>query len=632
MTVSKRKFKAEVNKILDLMIQSLYSHKEIFLRELISNASDAIDKARYLALTDDAINPEGSEWRIELITDAKAGTLTIRDNGIGLTRDEAAEALGTIAHSGTKEFLKLLESREVKDNPELIGQFGVGFYSAFMVADQVTVLSRRAGAEADQAVRWKSDADGSYTLEDITKESRGTDVILHLKAGEKQYLQEWELRKVVKQYSDFIEYPVVMEVTRSKPDPDDKEKRIETTEVETLNSRKAIWLKDRSTISEEEYHEFYKHISHDFAEPAKTIHYKAEGTTEFSALLYLPKKRPFDIYYQDYKIGPTLYVRRVQIMDHCEAMLPPYLRFVKGVVESADLPLNVSREILQDNKIVNVIKKSVTKKVLDTLTDMMKTEPEAYAEFYGQFGRVLKEGVHVDFERKDALAELMLFETTKTEAGKRISLAEYVTRMPAEQKEIYYMTGPDRATAEASPYLEVFKEKGFEVLLATDDIDDLIITRLESYQEKEFQSALKGDLDLGDAKKEEKQKEYGDLLTMMQEQLKEVVGAVRVSGRLKDSAVCLVAGEHDLDPQMEKMFRAMGQNVPKGQRALEVNPDHPLIARMQTLFAADAKSDRLREYVDLLYDQALLLEGDRPRDAVAFSRTLSKLMAEGAGA
>ncbi len=632
MTVSKRKFKAEVNKILDLMIHSLYSHKEIFLRELISNASDAIDKARYLALTDDAINPEGSEWRIELIPDAQAGTLTIRDNGIGLTRDEAAEALGTIAHSGTKEFLKLLESREVKDNPELIGQFGVGFYSAFMVADQVTVLSRRAGAEADQAVRWKSDADGSYTLEDITKESRGTDVILHLKEEEKQYLQEWELRKVVKQYSDFIEYPVVMEVTRSKPDPDDKEKRIETTEVETLNSRKAIWLKDRSTISEEEYHEFYKHISHDFAEPAKTIHYKAEGTTEFSALLYLPKKRPFDIYYQDYKIGPTLYVRRVQIMDHCEAMLPPYLRFVKGVVESADLPLNVSREILQDNKIVNVIKKSVTKKVLDTLTDMMKTEPEAYAEFYGQFGRVLKEGVHVDFERKDALAELMLFETTKTEAGKRISLAEYVTRMPAEQKEIYYMTGPDRATAEASPYLEVFKEKGFEVLLATDDIDDLIITRLESYQEKEFQSALKGDLDLGDAKKEEKQKEYGDLLTMMQEQLKEVVGAVRVSGRLKDSAVCLVAGEHDLDPQMEKMFRAMGQNVPKGQRALEVNPDHPLIARMQTLFAADAKSDRLREYVDLLYDQALLLEGDRPRDAVAFSRTLSKLMAEGAGA
>jgi molecular chaperone HtpG len=318
-------------------------------------------------------------------------------------------------------------------------------------------------------------------------------------------------------------------------------------------------------------------------------------------------------------------------MDHCEAMLPPYLRFVKGVVESADLPLNVSREILQDNKVVAVINKNLTKKVLDTLAEMKKSEPEAYAEFYGQFGRVLKEGIHHDYARRDVLAELLLFETTKAEAGKKISLADYVARMPAEQQEIYYMTGPDRATAEASPYLEVFKEKGFEVLLATDDIDDLIISGLGRYQEKEFQSTLKGDLDLGDAKKEEKQKEYGDLLTLMQEQLKEQVNAVRISGRLKESAVCLVTGEHDLDPQMAKMFRAMGQDVPKGQRVLEVNPDHPLIARMQTLFAADATSERLKEYVELLYDQALLLEGDRPRDPVAFSRTLSKLMAETAG-
>ncbi|MGK2907417.1 MAG: molecular chaperone HtpG [Desulfuromonadales bacterium] len=631
MTVSKRKFKAEVNKILDLMIHSLYSHKEIFLRELISNASDAIDKARYLALTDTAINPEGSDWQIELIPDAKAGTLTVRDNGIGLTRDEAAESLGTIAHSGTKEFLQLLESNKIKDNPELIGQFGVGFYSAFMVADQVTVLSRRAGAPADQAIRWQSDADGGYTLEDIAKESRGTDVILQLKEDDKQYLQEWELRKVVKQYSDFIAYPVVMESTRSKPDPDDKKKSIEETRLETLNSRKAIWLKDKSEISEEEYKEFYKHISHDFNGPAKTIHYKGEGTTEFSALLYLPSQRPFDIFYQDYKIGPTLYVRRVQIMDHCEAMLPPYLRFVKGVVESADLPLNVSREILQDNRTVGVIRKSITRKVLDALTDMKQSELDAYDAFYSQFGRILKEGIHHDFERKDAIAELLLYETTRTDAGKKITLADYVARMPDEQKEIYYMTGPDRATIEASPYLEVFKEKGLEVLLATDDIDDLIISRLGSYQEKGFQSAIKGDLDLGDTKKkEEQQKEYGDLLALMQEQLKDAVSAVRVSGRLKDSAVCLVTGEHDLDPQMEKMFRAMGQEVPKGQRALEVNPNHPLIVRMQTLFDADARSTRLKEYVELLYDQALLLEGDRPRDAVAFARSMSKLMEEGA--
>jgi len=631
MTVSKRKFKAEVNKVLDLVIHSLYSHKEIFLRELISNASDAIDKARYLALTDTNINPDGDEWQIELMPDEAAGTLTVRDNGIGLTRDEAAEALGTIAHSGTKEFLQLLESREVKDNPELIGQFGVGFYAAFMVADQVTVVSRRAGLSDDQAVRWHSDADGSYTLEDVTKKGRGTDVILHLKEEAKQYLKEWELRKVVKQYSDFIEYPVVMAVTRSKPDPENQEKRIETTEIETLNSRKAIWLKDKSEISEEEYHEFYKHISHDFADPAKTIHYKAEGTTEFSALLYLPKQRPFNIFYQDYKIGPTLYVRRVQIMDHCEAMLPPYLRFVKGVVESADLPLNVSREILQDNKVVAVINKNLTKKVLDTLVEMKKSEPDDYDSFYSQFGRVLKEGIHHDYARRDTIADLLLFETTKTEPGKRISLADYVARMSSEQKEIYYMTGPDRATAEASPYLEVFKEKALEVLLATDDIDDLIISQLGSYQEKEFQSALKGDLDLGDGKKEEQQKEYGDLLALMQEQLKDQVSAVRVSGRLKDSAVCLVAGEHDLDPQMAKMFRALGQEVPQGQRVLEVNPDHPLITKMQGLFAADANSERLKEYVELLYDQALLLEGDRPRDAVAFARTLSKLMAETAG-
>jgi molecular chaperone HtpG len=631
MTVSKRKFKAEVNKVLDLVIHSLYSHREIFLRELISNASDAIDKARYLALTDSTINPDGDDWQIELIPDEAAGTLTVRDNGIGLSRDEAAEALGTIAHSGTKEFLKLLESREVKDNPELIGQFGVGFYAAFMVADQVTVVSRRAGAPADQAVCWQSEADGGYTLEDVTKETRGTDVILHLKEEAKEYLKEWELRKVVKQYSDFIEYPVQMAVTRSQPDPDDKDKRVETTEVVTLNSRKAIWLKEKSEISEEEYHEFYKHISHDFTDPAKTIHYKAEGTTEFSALLYLPKQRPFNIYYQDYKIGPTLYVRRVQIMDHCEAMLPPYLRFVKGVVESADLPLNVSREILQDNKTVAVINKNLTKKVLDTLAEMKKNEAEAYAEFYDQFGRVLKEGIHHDYARRETLADLLLFETTLTEPGKKISLADYVARMRSEQTEIYYMTGPDRATAEASPYLEVFKEKGFEVLLATDDIDDLIITGLGRYQEKEFHSALKGDLDLGDMQKEEKQKEYGDLLALMQEQLKAQVSAVRVSGRLKESAVCLVTGEHDLDPQMAKMFRAMGQDVPKGQRILEVNPDHPLIVKLRGLFSADAASERLKEYVELLYDQALLLEGDRPRDPVAFARSLSKLMAETAG-
>ncbi len=632
MAVSKRKFKAEVNKILDLMIHSLYSHKEIFLRELISNASDAIDKARYEALTDAALTEGDGEGKIQLIVDKDAGTLTVRDNGIGMSRDEVVEALGTIAHSGTKEFLNLLESRAVKNNPELIGQFGVGFYASFMVADEVTVLTRRAGAAANEAVLWKSGADGTYTVEEAEKVTKGTDVVLHLKDDAKSYLEEWELRKVVKQYSDFIEYPVVMDVTRTKTDPDDKDKKVTETVAETLNSRKAIWLKDKAEITEAEYNEFYKHVSHDFTDPAKVLHYKAEGTTEFSVLLYLPKQRPFDIFYKDYKVGPTLYVRRVQIMDHCEDVIPPYLRFVKGVVESADLPLNVSREILQNNRMVAVIKKNITKKVLDTLAEMKQDDAEAYATFYAQFGRILKEGIHHDFERKDAIADLLLFESTRTEPGKKITLAEYVERMRDGQEEIYYITGTDRAAAVSSPYLEAFKEKDYEVLIMTDEFDDIIISRLGRYAEKSFQSAIKGELDLGAGDKEEKQKEYGGLLELMQDQLKDVVEAVRVSGRLKDSAVCLVTGEHDMDPQMEKMLEAMGQDVPKGQRALEVNPDHALIGRMKELFAADPGSEKLKEYVGLLYDQALLLEGAHPRDPVAFAKAVSRLMAEGVSA
>jgi molecular chaperone HtpG len=629
MSSNKHTFKAEVNKVLDLMIHSLYSNKEIFLRELISNASDAIDKARYEALTDQTIAEGGDDWKVELIVDKEAGTLTIRDNGIGMTRDEAVEALGTIAHSGTKEFIKMLESREVADNPELIGQFGVGFYSSFMVADQVTVVTRKAGADSNHAVIWKSDADGTYTLEDGEKEDKGTDVILTLKEDEKSYLEEWELRKIVKQYSDFIEYPIVMEVTRTTPDPDDSEKSVTETKEETLNSRKAIWLKSKDEISDEEYNEFYKHLSHDFTNPAKVIHYRAEGTTEFSALLYLPEKRPYDIFYQDYKIGPALYVRRVQIMDHCEAMLPTYLRFVKGVVESSDLPLNVSREILQENKVVNVIKKNLTKKVLDTLAQMKKDDSEAYATFYAEFGRILKEGIHHDFERRETIADLLLFESTTTEPGQTTTLAQYVERMPEDQKEIYYITCGDRASAEASPYLEVFKEKGIEVLIMTDDFDDIIISGLGMYQEKPFQSAIKGDLDLGETDKEEQKKVFGDLLELMKEELKDLVSDVRISGRLKDSAVCLVAGEHDLDPKMAKMFEAMGQEIPKGQRVLEVNPGHELISRMKEQFAKDNDSAQLKEYVGLLYDQALLLEGDKPRDPVAFARALSKLMAQG---
>jgi molecular chaperone HtpG len=578
MAAKKRKFKAEVNKILDLMIHSLYSHKEIFLRELISNASDAIDKVRYASLTDETLQEGDGEWRIQLIADKDAGTLTVRDNGIGMGREDIVEALGTIAHSGTDEFLKLLESREVKDNPELIGQFGVGFYSSFMVADAVTVLSRPAGAEPADGVRWQSNADSTYTLDAAEKETKGTDVILKLKDDAKEYLDEWEIRKIVKQYSDFIEYPVVMDVTRTKKDPEDEKKTVSETAEETLNSQKAIWLRDKSAVSEEEYNEFYKHISHDFSDPGKVIHYKAEGTTEFAVLLYLPKTRPFDIFHQSYKVGPMLYVRRVQIMDHCEDLIPPYLRFVKGVVESPDLPLNVSREILQNNRLVSVIRKNTTK---------------------------------------------------STEAGKRTTLAEYVERMRDGQDKIYYITGTDREAAQSSPYLEAFREKDYEVLIMTDEIDDIVITRLGTYAEKSFQSAIKGDIDLGEGEKEEQKKEFGGLLELVQDQLKEQVSEVRISGRLKDSAVCLVAGEHDMDPQMEKMLKAMGQDLPAGQRALEINPDHALIQRMNAMFDEDRASERLKEYIGLLYDQALLFEGDRPRDPVAFAKAVARLMTEG---
>ncbi|MBI5014697.1 MAG: molecular chaperone HtpG [Deltaproteobacteria bacterium] len=628
MTTETRQFKTEVNKLLELMIHSLYSHKEIFLRELISNASDALDKGRYEALTDEALHEGEGEGKIQLIPDKEAGTLTVRDNGIGMTREEIVEALGTIAHSGTKEFLKLLESRQAKDNPELIGQFGVGFYSSFMVADEVTVLSRRAGSDPGAAVRWQSTADGTFTVEDAVKDTKGTDVILTLKQDERAYLDEWELRNIVKKYSDFIEYPVAMAVTRTQPGTDGDKKGIEVTTEETLNSRKALWLKPKAEVTEEEYREFYRHVSHDFGDFAKVIHYRAEGTTEFSSLLYVPKTAPWNLFYKDFKVGPMLYVRRVQITDHCEDLLPPYLRFIKGVVESSDLPLNVSREILQNNKMVEVIRKSATKKVLDALAEMKTDDPDAYGEFYRQFGRVLKEGLHFDFERREQIADLLLFASTATEEGKTTTLADYVGRMPEAQKEIYYLTGASLAEAAASPYLEAFRDMGYEVLLMTDEIDDLLVSNLGQYREKPFQSVLKGDLDLGGEKRSEQKEAYGKLLDLIKDRLGNEVAEVRVSGRLKDSAVCLVRAEGDMDPQMEKMLKALGQEVPARKRALEINPDHALLKAMSARFERNRDDPLLGEYSQLLFDQALLLEGGRPKDPVAFAKAVARLMAE----
>jgi molecular chaperone HtpG len=573
------------------------------------------------------------EWKIRITPDKDAGTLTISDNGLGMTKDEIIEALGTIARSGTKEFMAALQNKDVKDNPELIGQFGVGFYSSFMVADRVAVISRKAGLDRASGVRWESAADGHYTVEDIEKEKKGTDVILHLKEDEKKYLEEWEISSVVRRYSDYIEHPVVMEVEREKDSELKKGEKVKIREDETLNSMKAIWLKDKSDITEEEYNQFYKHVSHDFSDPAKVIHYRAEGTSEFSALLYLPSHAPMDLFYKDYKIGPTLYVKRVQIMDHCEQLLPLYLRFVKGVVDSADLPLNVSREILQSNRLVEVMNKSITKKILDTLTEMKEKEFDTYLKFYKEFGRVLKEGIHYDFSRKEKIADLLIYESTKKGADTYTTLQEYVDTMPKEQEEIYYILGSSRAEAVSSPYLEAFKAKGYEVLVMLDEVDDFIMNSLHEYKGKKIKSVVKGEIELDkkeEKEKKETEKKFKELLELIKHQLTDDVKDVRLSGRLKETACCLVAEEGGMDPQMEKLLKSMGQDVPENKRILEINPEHALFAAMKEVFDKDPKSLVLEEYIKLLYDQALLLEGSKPKDPGAFAAAVTKLMIKNA--
>ncbi len=626
-------FKTEVKQVLDLMVHSLYSHKEIFLRELISNASDAIDKAHYESLTNkEILEKEEKAWKIKITADKDAGILTISDNGIGMTKDDAIKELGTIAHSGTKEFISALQSKEVKDNPELIGQFGVGFYSTFMVADKVTVVSRRAGSGDQKGVKWESGSNGSFTVEDVEKENKGTDVTLHLKEDEKKYLEEWEIKSTVKKYSDFIEHPVVMDIEREEESKLDKTKKVKVKKEETLNSRKAIWLKNKSDITEEEYNDFYKHVSHDYSNPAKVVHYKAEGASEFTTLLYIPEVKPMDINYKEYKIGPTLYVKRVKIIDHCEELIPSYLRFVKGVVDSSDLPLNVSREILQNNRLIDVMKKSITKKALDTLSDMKKNEFDKYQKFYSEFGRVLKEGVHADFERREAIGELLLFPSTKTEKGKFRTIPEYVENMKEGQEEIYYITGTSLDETLNSPYLEAFKDKDYEVLIMLEDIDDIIMSSFE-YKGKKFKSAIKGDVALDESEKKEKEeagKKYKKLLDLIQDHLDDVK-EVRLSGRLKDSACCLVGDEGEMDLQMENLLKSMGQAVPERKRILEINPSHPIFIAMNKIFEEDRKSTVLREYTDLLYGQALLLEGSKPKDSTAFAKAISRLMVENVG-
>ncbi len=642
MSAQTKTFQTEVSQLLDLVIHSLYSNKEIFLRELISNASDAIDRARFAAVSDSGIEEPAGGWKIKLIPDAEAKTLTIVDNGIGMNAEDLEANIGTIANSGTKAFLKELAAAEAADRPELIGQFGVGFYASFMVADQVELVTRKAGE--DQAWKWTSSGDGTYEVEEAEREAFGTSITLHLKQEEgdedaetEDFTQEYKLRQIVKQYSDYIAFPVVMDVTRKEKDEEASEEGEDpvyrdVTEEETLNSMKAIWTRNKSEVEEEEYNQFYKGAFHDYEDPQEVIHWRAEGTTEFTGMLFLPSKAPFDLFYNEEAKGLHLYVKRVFIMNDCKELLPSYLRFVRGVVDSSDLNLNVSREILQNNPLVRRIGKNVTSKVLSTLKTMQSKQPEEYAKFWAEFGRVLKEGMHVDFANKDKISHLLRFESSKTEAGETVNLKDYLDRMQPEQKEIYYLTGESREVVENSPLLEAFRKKDLEVLFLTDTIDEWVIPALTEYEEKPLKAIHRGQVDLDSEEekqeKEEKRKEDEDLYKPVLEALKASLGDkikdVRLSDRLTDSASVLVADDSGIDANMERMMKAMGQVAPEVKRTLELNPEHAVMAKMKAMVEAEGSLD---EYGELLYDQALLTEGSPLQNPALFAQRVSNLMA-----
>lgn len=644
MSKTTKQFQTEVQQLLDLVIHSLYSNRDIFLRELISNASDAIDKVRFESHSNEAILEGNSDWKIKIVPDKDAGTLTIRDNGIGMSMAEVEENIGTIARSGTKAFMQSLKDKATSDNPELIGQFGVGFYASFMVADRVTLYTRSAGS-IETGCCWESTGDGSYTIEECRREQRGTEIILHLKDEFKEYLDEWKIRSIVKKYSDYIQYPIVMDITRTEtPKGANGEEiegagTIEKTVEETLNSMKAIWARPKNDVTEEEYNEFYKHVSHDFEAPFRTIHFSAEGVSEFKALLFLPARKPFDMFMSDRKKGLQLYVKRVFITDKCEELIPDYLRFVKGVVDSSDLPLNVSREILQEDVQIKRIQKGLVNKILSTLSEVKEKNFDEYVKFWAEFGQVIKEGVHFDFANKEKLQELVLFESTGTEAGAFSSLKDYVARMPESQKDIYFITGNSREALEQSPHLEAFRAKGYEVIFMSDPVDEWVVQSLTEYDGKPLKAVDRGDISLDsedekkekEKKREEAQKEFSDLISFIKDHLQDKVKEVRFSNRLTESACCLVAEEYGMNANMERIMKALNQPVPDSKRVLELNPDHALLRAMGDLHKQDNKAPALSDYADLLYDQALLTEGSPIKDPLRFTRMVSELMVKAAG-
>ena len=618
-----RKFKTEVQHLLDLMIHSLYSNKDIFLREIVANAADAIDKARFESLKDDSLS---RDWAIRVEIDKDSRCIKVTDNGIGMTEEEVVNNIGTIAKSGTKAFMQAIEESKnsAAELPELIGQFGVGFYSSFMVADKVELVTKRAGSD-EPAVKWVSSGEEGYTLDTVEKEDQGTIVTIHLKEEADAYLEEWKLRGIIRKYSDYIEYPIIMPVKRKK----DEE---EVIEDETVNSQKAIWLRDPSEVSEEDHEQFFGHLTHFQGKPLRHFNLAAEGVTEFKALLYLPEKSPFNMFMPDIqKKGLQLYVKRVFITDECEKLIPDYMRFVKGVVDSSDLPLNVSREILQENPLLDKIKKNVTRKVLSELKKMRENETETYIGFFKEFGAMIKEGIHTDFENREKLEALAMYETMNSKPDEMIGLADYVAAMPESQEHIYYLTGESRSVLENSPALEYFKSKGWDVLFMTDPIDEWVLQSMHQFDQKYLKSAVKGELEDEESKEQVKDatEKHKSLIEFLGKTLEEKIKEVRFSSRLTESACCLVSDENDMGSHMERIMKAMNQDVPVQKKILELNANHPLIDAFQKVYDKEPASEQTKEYAEMLYDQALLTSGVSIPDPLNFAKRIANLMVAG---
>ncbi|MDR7279882.1 molecular chaperone HtpG [Catenuloplanes atrovinosus] len=629
MSTETLEFQAEARQLLQLMVHSIYSNKDIFLRELISNASDALDKLRLESLVDKELGADTTDLHIAIEADREARTLTVRDNGIGMSREDVVRLIGTIAKSGTAEVLAKL--REAKENAELIGQFGVGFYSTFMVADRVTLTTRKAGES--EGTRWESAGEGTYTIEAVEDAPQGTSVTLHLKPEDSEdhlydYTSEWKIREIVKRYSDFISWPIRMTTEKTGED--------ETVEYETqtLNSMKALWARPRKEVEQSEYNDFYRHISHDWTDPLETIHMRAEGTFEYEALLFIPSHAPFDLFMREGKRGPQLYVKRVFIMDDAEALLPDYLRFIKGVVDAHDLSLNISREILQQDRQIQAVRRRLVKKILSTIKDLQEKENDKYQTFWREFGRAVKEGLINDTDNQGAILDIVSAASTHSEDGVT-TLRDYVGRMKDGQQHIYYMTGESRAMIENSPHMEAFRAKGYEVLLLTDPVDEVWVERVTEFDGKPLQSIAKGQVDLeseeekeaAKPEQEQRKKDFAELLGWMAGVLDENVKEVRLSSRLTTSAACIVGDDHDVTPTLEKMYRAMGQDVPHVKRILELNPTHPLVTGLRTAHAASPDAAGLRDTAELIYGMALLAEGGELSDPSRFTRLLADRLA-----